>query len=126
MLTAMFEKIVDECPYKSPTDMGVNMAGNCIVDDEACREASRQEIVRRYYTALCGQRQGTVQEDEVYKLELLMKKSRCFCFDRSVVEPALGKSRRNRCPGRSYGTAGRTDRNRPHFPICWAPAPHCC
>ena len=78
MLTAMFEKIVDECPYKSPTDMGVNMAGNCIVDDEACREASRQEIVRRYYTALCGQRQGTVQEDEVYKLDLLMKKDRCF------------------------------------------------
>ena len=49
VLQAMFEKIMGECPYKSPTDMGVNMAGNCIVDDEACCEASRQEIIRRYY-----------------------------------------------------------------------------
>ena len=94
----MFEKIVDECPYKSPTDMGVNMAGNCIVDDEACREASRQEIVRRYYTALCGQRQGTVQEDEVYKLELLMKKAGVTASDRSVVEPALEKAEETGAP----------------------------
>ena len=98
VLTAMFEKIVDECPYKSPTDMGVNMAGNCIVDDEACREASRQEIVRRYYTALCGQRQGTVQEDEVYKLELLMKKAGVTASDRSVVEPALEKAEETGAP----------------------------
>ena len=48
VLVAMFEKILGECPYKSPTDMGVNMAGTCIVDDEACREASRQEIIRRH------------------------------------------------------------------------------
>ena len=98
VLTAMLEKIVDECPYKSPTDMGVNMAGNCIVDDEACREASRQEIVRRYYTALCGQRQGTVQEDEVYKLELLMKKAGVTASDRSVVEPALEKAEETGAP----------------------------
>ncbi len=63
VLKAMFDKIVGECPYKSPTDMGVNMAGNCIFDDEAVSEASRQEIVRRYYTALCAQRQGTVTEE---------------------------------------------------------------
>ena len=49
VLVAMFERILGECPYKSPTDMGVNMVGNCIVDDNACREASQQEILRRYY-----------------------------------------------------------------------------
>lgn len=92
VLTAMFEKIVGECPYKSPTDMGVNMAGNCIIDDEACREASRQEIVRRYYTALCGQRQGTVGEEVVYKLELLMKKAGVTAHDRSVIAPALQRA----------------------------------
>ena len=75
VLRAMFEQIVGECPYKSPTDMGVNMAGSCIFDDEAVCEASRQEIVRRYYSALCGQRQGTISEDTVFKLELLMKKA---------------------------------------------------
>ena len=92
VLTAMFEKIVGECPYKSPTDMGVNMAGNCIIDDEACREASRQEIVRRYYTALCGQRQGTVGDEVVYKLELLMKKAGVTTHDRSVIAPALQRA----------------------------------
>ena len=51
VLRAMFEKIQGKCPYQSPTDMGVNMAGNCIIDDEVCREASRLEILRRYYTA---------------------------------------------------------------------------
>ncbi len=92
VLKAMFDKIVGECPYKSPTDMGVNMAGNCIFDDEAVSEASRQEIVRRYYTALCGQRQGTISEDIVYKLELLMKKAGISIHDRKVVSPALQKA----------------------------------
>lgn len=92
VLKAMFEKIVGECPYKSPTDMGVNMVGNCIVDDDAVSEASRQEILRRYYTALCGQRQGTVCEDTVYKLELLMKKAGITIHDRKVVSPALQKA----------------------------------
>ena len=59
VLSAMFEKIMGECPYKSPTDMGVNMAGKCIVDDDAVCAAARQEIVRRYYTALCDRRRGT-------------------------------------------------------------------
>ena len=98
VLTAMFEKIVGECPYKSPTDMGVNMAGNCIVDDEACCEASRQEIIRRYYTALCGQRQGTVREEEVFKLELLMKKAGVSTADRAVVAPALQRAQETGAP----------------------------
>ena len=92
VLKAMFDKIVGECPYKSPTDMGVNMAGNCIFDDEAVSEASRQEIVRRYYTALCGQRQGTISEEIIYKLELLMKKAGISIHDRKVVSPALQKA----------------------------------
>ncbi len=62
-----------ECPYKSPTDMGVNMAGNCIVDDEVCSEASRQEIIRRYYKAMDGSRDG--REEEVFKIELLLKQA---------------------------------------------------
>ncbi|MFR8996455.1 MAG: DUF1846 domain-containing protein, partial [Negativibacillus sp.] len=92
VLRAMFEQIVGECPYKSPTDMGVNMAGSCIFDDEVVCEASRQEIVRRYYSALCGQRQGTITEDTVFKLELLMKKAGVSIHDRKVVSPALQKA----------------------------------
>ena len=92
VVTAMFEKIMGTCPYKSPTDMGVNMAGNCIIDDEAVREASCQEILRRYYTALCGQRQGVVSEDVIYKLELLMKKAEVTVHDRVVIAPALQKA----------------------------------
>ena len=91
VLNAIFEKIIGESPYKSPTDMGVNMVGNCIVDDEAVCEASRQEIIRRYYAALCGRRQGTVADDEIYKLELLMKQAEITASDRAVVAPALEK-----------------------------------
>ena len=58
VLAAMFERITGVCPYKSPTDMGVNMAGKCIYDDEAVQAAARQEIIRRYYDALCERRQG--------------------------------------------------------------------
>ena len=75
VLSAMFEKIIGSCPYQSPTDMGVNMAGNCIVDDEVCRQAAGQEIIRRYYDALCERRQGKGSEGAVYKLELLMKQA---------------------------------------------------
>jgi len=92
VVKAMLEKILGVCPYKSPTDMGVNMAGNCIIDDEITKEASRQEIVRRYYTALCDQRKGTVTEDVVYKLELLMKKAGVSAADRDVIGPALQKA----------------------------------
>lgn len=89
VLAAMFERIYGYCPYKSPTDMGVNMAGNCIIDDDAVRQAACQEILRRYYTALCGQRQGTVNEEEVIRIELLMKKAGIGVHDRAVIAPAL-------------------------------------
>ena len=92
VLVAMFEKILGHCPYKSPTDMGVNMVGNCIVDDKAVCEASGQEIVRRYYAALCDQKQGKLTEDVVLKLELLMKKAGVTAEQRRVVAPALEKA----------------------------------
>lgn len=73
VLRSMYEGILGECPYKSPTDMGVNMAGNCIFDDEAVRLASKKEIVRRYYNALCNQRKGSNCETEINKIKLIMK-----------------------------------------------------
>ena len=92
VVTAMFEKIMGKCPYNSPTDMGVNMAGNCIIDDKVVRKASCDEIVRRYYTTLCEHKKGKASEDEVYKIELLMKKAGVTEQDRSVVSPALTKA----------------------------------
>ena len=89
VLVAIFEKILGYCPYKSPTDMGVNMVGNCIVDDEAARWASRQEIIRRYYVAQCDLKQGKGREETVRKLELLMKKANVDPRERRVVGPAL-------------------------------------
>ena len=89
VLQAMFEKIIGKCPYKSPTDMGVNMAGNCIIDDEVCREASRQEIIRRYYKSMQALVSGTGKEDEVYKIELLLKQAHASLEDRKVVPASL-------------------------------------
>lgn len=89
VLSAMFEKILGTSPYKSPTDMGVNMAGNCIVDDEACRQASNQEIIRRYYKCLCDKKRGKDVNEDLYKLELLMKQSNLTVADRKVVSAAL-------------------------------------
>ncbi len=89
VLVAIFDKILGHCPYQSPTDMGVNMVGNCIVDDEAAREASRQEIIRRYYVAMCEQKQGKTGDAVLRKLELLMKKAGVTPEQRRVVAPAL-------------------------------------
>ena len=92
VLVAIFEKILGHCPYKSPTDMGVNMVGNCIVDDEAAKAASRQEILRRYYVAMCDLKQGKGGDETVRKLELLMKKAGVTADDRKVVAPALKRA----------------------------------
>ena len=92
VLVTMFERILGTCPYKSPTDMGVNMVGNCIIDDEAAKEASCQEILRRYYTALSDQKQGKATDAQVFKLELLMKKAGVSADERRVVAPALTKA----------------------------------
>ena len=88
VVSAMFEKIMGSCPYKSPTDMGVNMAGFGIVDDEAVRDAAKQEIIRRYYHTLCQKRQGTAGDDQILKLELLMKQAGVTIDDRAVVSAA--------------------------------------
>lgn len=92
VLQTIFEQILGRCPYKSPTDMGVNMAGNCITDDEAVRQASRQEIIRRYYAALCEQKQGKATDEQLMKLEILMKKAGVTTADRKVVAPALKRA----------------------------------
>lgn len=88
VLAAMFEGIYGHCPYKSPTDMGVNMAGNCIVDDEACQEASKQEIIRRYYQSVNRFVRDEATKDEVYKQELIMKQAKITVDDRTVVPVA--------------------------------------
>lgn len=85
VLNAIFEGIYGENPYKSPTDMGVNMAGNCIIDDEACCEASRMEIIRRYYTALNKAVKEEASQSEIYKIELLMKQAKITTDDRRVT-----------------------------------------
>ena len=92
VLVAMFERILGECPYKSPTDMGVNMVGNCIFDDEACIEASRQEILRRYYSALCDQKRGKDMDSQILKLEFLMKKAGVELEDRKVATAAMQRA----------------------------------
>ena len=90
VLNAMFEQILGNSPYKSPTDMGVNMAGKCIIDDEICQEASRQEIIRRYYQALNNQKKDMMGSKEiVYKLELLMKQASITREDRKVISAAM-------------------------------------
>lgn len=98
VLQAMFEKIIGECPYKSPTDMGVNMAGNCIVDDEVCREASRQEIIRRYYKSMNALLTGTGKEEEVYKIELLLKQAHASLQDRKIVPASLSMEEKTGAP----------------------------
>lgn len=92
VLTAIFEGIFGECPYKSPTDMGVNMAGNCIFDDEVCREASLQEIIRRYYCILNRLVKEESRPEELYKIELLMKQAKISTEARKVVSAALLKA----------------------------------
>ncbi len=92
VLNAIFNMILGESPYKSPTDMGVNMAGFCIVDDDVCAEASKQEIIRRYYKALGQRKLGNSSEDEVLRIELLMKKAGITTADRKPVSPALTKA----------------------------------
>ena len=98
VLNAIFEGIYGENPYKSPTDMGVNMAGYCIFDDEACCEASRQEIVRRYYTALDKLAEGKINENEVIKLELLMSQAKISTDVRKVTVAAKERGQKSGVP----------------------------
>lgn len=92
VLNAIFEKIDGVSPYKSPTDMGVNMAGYGICDDEACKEASNAEIIRRYYAAVCDLRQGRGTQSAVDKIISLMNQAGITLEDRAVVAAAHEKS----------------------------------
>ena len=98
VLNTMFESILGESPYKSPTDMGVNMAGNCIVDDDVTRAAANQEIIRRYYDAMCNNTKGNGNPEEVYKIELLMRQSKLTADDRNVIAPALALAEETGAP----------------------------
>ena len=92
VVKAMFEHIYGACPYQSPTDMGVNMAGDCIVDDAAVREGARDEIVRRYYRALCNRRKGEGNDTEIDKIRLLMQTDGIDVSHRPVVEAAKARA----------------------------------
>ena len=92
VLNAIMQRIVGESPYKSPTDMGVNMAGCAICDDEATQDAAKQEIIRRYYQAACNVRQGLGERSEVTKIELLMNQLGISTKNRPVVQAALDKA----------------------------------
>lgn len=92
VLSAIFNKIYGYCPYKSPTDMGVNMAGYCIYDDDAVCEAANQEIIRRYFNAMCLQRKGLCDSEPVYRNELLMNQADLRVNDRKVVPAARARA----------------------------------
>jgi len=92
VLNAIFEKILGESPYKSPTDMGVNMVGNCIIDDEVVRQASKEEIIRRYYQVLKDKINGKCDDEVLYKMGLIMKQAGVTCEEREVVGEALKRA----------------------------------
>ena len=98
VLAAIFEKIIGKSPYRSPTDMGVNMVGNCIVDDAVVCDAANQEIIRRYYTALCDRRRSGGSEEVVFKLELLMKQAGITDEIRPVIASAAQEEERTGLP----------------------------
>ncbi len=93
VLEKMFEEIYGESPYKSPTDMGVNMAGFCISDDDVCKEASRQEIIRRYYQSLQRFVNDDCEKYEIEKLDLLMNNTKIKKEDRKCVAVALNNAK---------------------------------
>ncbi|MCQ2517832.1 MAG: DUF1846 domain-containing protein [Lachnospiraceae bacterium] len=92
VLNAMFEKIMGESPYKSPTDMGVNMAGMAIIDEDVVKNAAKAEIIRRYYNTLCQKRLGNADENQILKLELLMKQAGITPDFRPVISAAKVKA----------------------------------
>ena len=89
---ACMERMLGSCPYKSPTDMGVNMAGNCIFDADAVREAANNEIIRRYYEALCKRSRGEGDDNEVMKIELLMEQAGTSIADRACIAAANARA----------------------------------
>ena len=91
VLSAMLSKIMGQSPYKSPTDMGVNMAGHCIIDEKVVADACKQEVIRRFYSAQLDVLRGTIGKDVISKIEILLQKLQITLNDRAVVKPALEK-----------------------------------
>ena len=98
IVNTILTRITNSVVYRSPTDMGVNMAGNCIIDDEACREAATQEIIRRYYHAWSDCRLGREKEETAHRIEVLLQQIGATAEDRRVVRPAIAKSQQYDCP----------------------------
>ena len=97
VLTAIFDGIYGKCPYKSPTDMGVNMVGFCISDDEVCNEAGKHEIIRRYYTALNKMAKGAMNDAEVNKIRLLLKQAHITTDYRATTIAAKSRQAEQGC-----------------------------
>lgn len=97
ILNSLFEKILGESPYKSPTDMGVNMVGECIIDEDVVCEASKNEILRRYYQVLKDRLNGKIIEDVYYKMNIILKQSGVNIESRKVVKSALEKESKSGC-----------------------------
>ena len=95
VLNALFEGIYGKCPYKSPTDMGVNMVGFCISDDEVCCKAAKDEIIRRYFTALNNMAEGGGNESEVTKIQVLLNQAKITVEDRRCVVAARERKERS-------------------------------
>ncbi len=108
VLNALFEGIYGENPYKSPTDMGVNMIGSCISDEEACCEAAKQEIIRRYYAALCKLADGGINDNEVNKIVLLMKRAGITTDFRKCTVAARERKERSGVPSSAMEMADGT------------------
>ena len=108
LLRTLLERLTGTSPYASPTDMGVNLAGECIIDDEVCREASQQEIIRRYYKALMAERIGDEDDVVSQRIGMIMSKAGCSPHDRAVVEPALAVEARTGEPGAAIQLADGT------------------
>lgn len=98
VMKEVFERIYGESPYKSPTDMGINMAGFCITNEEEVREAAKQEVIRRYYKALVNLKNGENKSEELYKLDLIMKQLGIALEYRHCVRPAIDLSKKNGTP----------------------------
>lgn len=108
VVATMFELIAGSSPYKSPTDMGVNMAGNCIIDDQVCRDASAQEIIRRYYRCLCDRKRYGQSKDDKNKLELLLRQAGVSMEDRMVANKALAREEETGHPAMAIELADGT------------------
>ena len=98
IVNTILTRIMNRTIYRSPTDMGVNMAGNCIIDDEVCREAAKQEIIRRYYRAWSDCRVGRESEETAHRIEVLLQQLGVSPDERSTVRPAIEKSKQYSCP----------------------------